>query len=243
MNNNKLDIQDTIDESGCQIMIVEGSEYLPSYAYTIGLYQQYNHPEIICFGLLPSVMQSLLNQIKNCLEEKEEFEPNKDYKGFLQKDVPICFIAVDKIFYAEYLNSAIEFYGNDDFPCLQLIWPDKKLRFPWDKNFNPEFKNIQPLLDRDTDFFFYEDKNLMIFTTENVLKKKKPISYVCHDDEGDWFFLEDESVEGDELINTSLGEIVALHPELNKFYSLDYGWESFKNTETKEWEDEKMELL
>ena len=95
----KIDIQNTIDDAGCQIIVVPGGEYLPGFAYTIGLYQQFNHPEIICFGLIVDTMQALLNEIKNCVEENKIFETGKEYEGFLRKGSPITFIPVEKVFY------------------------------------------------------------------------------------------------------------------------------------------------
>lgn len=40
-----------IEQYGCHIVLVEPDDYLPGFAYTIGLYQKFNHPKIICFGL------------------------------------------------------------------------------------------------------------------------------------------------------------------------------------------------
>ena len=40
-----------IDKYGLQVIIVSGSHYSPSFAYSIGLFETYKQPEIICFGL------------------------------------------------------------------------------------------------------------------------------------------------------------------------------------------------
>lgn len=236
----KLSVQDTIDAYGCQIMIVAGTEYLPAYAYTIGLYQQFNKPEVICFGLLTDVMQTLLTQVKNCVEEGEEFQIQKEYTNFLKNEGKVTFINVDKIYFPEYLNAAIDFYENQDFTCLQLVWSDARGVFPWDKKFNHQYNYMQPLLDRSTDFFFYEDPKLNIFTTQNVIDKKQEINYICHDQDGDWFFLENENIDGDDIVVCGLKELVDLHPYINKSYSLDYGYESIKQ-KNQEWQDYKID--
>lgn len=241
LDNDKLNIQNTIDESGCQVILVPGDEYLPGFAYTIGLHQQFNHPEIICFGLVLETMQILLNEIKNCIEEDKAFEAGKNYEGFLQKGFPITFIPVDKVFYPEYLGTAIEFYETEDFSCMQMIWPDKQKKFPWDKGFNKELENMQPLLDRNTDFFFYENRNLMVFTTPAVLDKSKEIKYVAHDEEGDWFFLEEEDIDYDTIITASLDQLTKIDPSINKIYYLEYGWEASRETIESNWTDMKSE--
>jgi len=40
-----------ISNYGLQVIMVSGTDYSPSFAYSIGLFETYKHPEIICFGL------------------------------------------------------------------------------------------------------------------------------------------------------------------------------------------------
>jgi hypothetical protein len=46
--------------------------------------------------------------------------------------------------YAEHLGWSRWFYSGDEFPCVQLVWPDKKGRFPWDAGIEESFKRLQP---------------------------------------------------------------------------------------------------
>lgn len=39
-----------IEKYGLSVILIEASDYLP-FAYRIGLWAKFNHPEIICFGL------------------------------------------------------------------------------------------------------------------------------------------------------------------------------------------------
>ena len=41
-------------------------------------------------------------------------------------------VLVDKSYYSEYLGSAIGFYDGTHLPALQIVWPDKEDRFPWE---------------------------------------------------------------------------------------------------------------
>lgn len=234
----RLDIQDTIDESGCQVIQIMGDDYIPSFAYTIGLYQQFNHPEIICFGLDPEVMQTLLNNVKDRVEDEQEMEVGEKYKGFLNGNAEVTFLEVNQVFYDEYLGYAKWFYGNNEFPVLQMVWPDKKLNFPWDKKFDRQLEFVQPLLDRNLDFWFYESKNLGVFATQQVLEGAT-IRYVVHDEEGDWFFMEDEDADSEDLQIVGLGEIVKRDPSLNSIYSLQYGWEATRADKDEEWKEQE----
>lgn len=237
----RLTIQDSIDEFGCQIMQVAGDNYLPSFAYTIGLHQQHNHPEIICFGLSEEVMEALLNNAKERIEDGIILEANKKYKDFLSNGVEVYFLPVDKAYLKDYMGYAEWFYGEEEFDVLQLVWPDKKGKFPWQSSFDKKLDFIQPLLDRDVDFRFYESKKLGVFTTQNILDKKEPVRYVIHDEEGDWFFLENEDVDNDDIQIISLEQIVTLDPTLNSIYHLQYGWEAYRASTDSEWTETESE--
>lgn len=237
----RIAIQDNIDEFGCQIMEVVGDNYMPSFSYTIGFFQQSEHPEVICFGLSQEVLQTLLNNVKDRIEDGQTLEAGKTYKGFLGEDVEVAFIEVNKVFYEEYLGYGKWFYGNTDFPVLQLVWPDKKQHFPWDKKFDKQLEFIQPLLDRNLDFWFYESKQLGVFATKGVLEGAT-VKYVIHDEEGDWFFMEDEDDDSEEIEIVDLEQIIKADPSLNSIYYLQYGWEAYRKEKGGEWEDQESEL-
>lgn len=236
----RIAIQDIIDEYGCQVMQVEGNDYLPAFAYTIGLFQQFNHPEIICFGLSQEVLQTLLNNVKDRVEDEEIIEPGVNYKGFLDGDAEVTFLEVDKEFYEEYLGYGKWFYGGEDFPALQLVWPDKKKRFPWDQKFDENLQFIQPLLDRDVDFRFYESRQLGVFVTQSVMDGGL-ITYVSHDEEGDWFFLDDEDVDDEKIMIVALDSVVQIDPTINGINYLQYGWEARRQARDGEWTETKLD--
>lgn len=238
----RIAVQDTIDEDGCQIMQIMGDNYMPPFAYTIGLHQQFNHPEIISFGLSLDVLLTLLDNAKDRIEDGEVLEAGKSYKGFLENDVEVYFLEVDRAFYQDYLGYGCWFYDGRDFPLLQLVWPDKKGNFPWDKKFDKNLEFVQPLLDRDVDFRFYESKALGVFTTTQVLAGE-PIKYVIHDDEGDWFFLENDTVENDDIQIVALEEITKKDPTINSIYYLQYGWEARRSQIGEDWDEIESEVV
>lgn len=231
-----LTIQSNIDEFGCEIIEVEGNGYFPSYVYTIGLYQEFNHPEIVCFGLSCETMIDMLNQLKDTIEEANIcYEVDKMYYNILPKEYPITFLKVNHLYYSEYFDVAVDFYEKSGYSFYQLIWPDNSKLFPWQKHFDLNIKYNQPLLDRNLDFFFLEDRNMTIFTTENVLSKNKPILFVEHDEDGDWFFLEREDVEEECIIMSTLQEIVNLDPSLNTLNALDFNQYAVRDDINDDW--------
>ncbi|NML41179.1 DUF4262 domain-containing protein [Chitinophaga sp. G-6-1-13] len=227
-------IQEKIDQHGCFIVQVPADNYLPAFAYTIGLHQRFNHAEIICFGLSLELMASLLNDACDQIKNGASFTTSILYKGFLE-DYPVQFLLVDPAYYPYYPAAGCYFYKHASFPSLQLVWPDKQSHFPWEPDFNSDWHRKQPLLDRDADFMFQEEKNVAVFTTRQVLEGK-PILYAYHDEDGDWqFHSEDEPLEEDIKL-VALSAIVEIDPGIVAIHHLSYGQRAWRPSAADKWE-------
>jgi hypothetical protein len=67
-------INKEINQFGLSVVALEATDYLPSYAHSIGLGAQYQHPEIIIFGLPATMMQGILNEIGAMIKGGERIE-------------------------------------------------------------------------------------------------------------------------------------------------------------------------
>ena len=96
---------------------------------------------------------------------------------------------------------ALWYYGDDDFPVVQAVYPDGKNRFPEDEGFEKSFG--QPLMQPDapmtraeTDFWastdpksslfnwkFSDDPHTRVFLSETVHSGNERVTYVSHDAE------------------------------------------------------------
>jgi hypothetical protein len=228
-------ILDNIENFGCHLVLIEADNYLPAFVYSIGLYERFKHPEIICFGLKTEVMANIINYACDLIKHNQTLTTNKDYSGFLQ-DFHVQFIEVDKDYYRDYLGYAGWFYNMTfDFSALQLVWTDKQNKFPWEKGFNPNWKFKQPLLDRNLDFKFYEERNLGVYTTKQAFNNK-PILFVYHNEDGDWQFHTSDEPNLDDAMIVCLEEITQLDPTINELYRLQYGWRAWRDTKQDEWQ-------
>lgn len=220
LNDAKLNI----DKFGLQVIMVGSTSYLPSFAYSIGLKETYNHPEIICFGLPNDIGHAIINDIAEIIKKEERIEIGKIYTEIF-KDNRASFIKVDKRNIDDYFGAALNYYGDKNFDALQVAWTDRNDKFPWEENFEEEFLYKQPLLDRSTDFKFSEPKNLATFTTRQWLEQQKPILRVVHDTDGDWQFLTGDQVPEDIKIVT-LEQLILNDRTLNEVFDLEYGEEA-----------------
>ena len=134
---------DNIEQHGWHVIKVMDDDDLPAFAYTIGLYQQFNHPEGIVVGLSLDTMHSLLNTLGQELEEGKSYEPGVPSSDFLN-GADCLFGVVHPDQYEEHLGQAIRYYEHSAFPALQLYWPDRQGWYPSDPRFDPSLRTRQP---------------------------------------------------------------------------------------------------
>ncbi len=210
-----------IKQYGLTVIIIEATNYLPAFAYSIGLWKTYKHPEIICFGLTTKTLHTFINDVAEFVKKGEVITTHKSYDDFVN-NADTKFISVDPSYLNNYFGTAINYYGSDQFPALQFVWTDRNNKFPWDDNFEEEFKYRQPLLDRNVNFKFREARNLGIFTTRQWLELNKPILRVVHEEDGDWQFLTGDHLPED-ITLVALEQMTLKDKTLNEIFDLDYG--------------------
>lgn len=226
-----------IEKFGIQVIMIASTDYLPSFAYSIGLTKTFNHPEIICFGLSKGLGHQIINDVAEIIKKGEVIEIGKIYSEIFENS-RATFLKVDQRNIADYFGAALNFYENEEFSALQLIWTDRNDRFPWENNFEEEFLFKQPLLDRNADFKYYEPKNLTTFTTRQWLEENKPILRVVHDDDGDWQFLTGDQMPEDIKI-VALEELIKRDNSLNEVFDLEYGEEAERDFLGAKWKRNK----
>jgi len=211
-----------IEEHSVHIAFVESDGYCPRFGYSIGLYKEFNHPELIIIGLPPESTEAIINNAKDEIKKGTRFIEGVNYPDFLVGH-PVQFVDVKKEYHSDYLGYAGWYNDNSvDFPTLQIVWPDREGKFFWELEFNENFKFKQPLLDRNTEFKFLEEKNLGVFTTSEVLDGK-PIKYVYHNEDGEWQFHSEKKLDLNKAKLVCLEELVKKDHTLNEIYYLNYG--------------------
>lgn len=210
-----------IEKFGLSVIIVEATDYLPSFAYSIGLWQKFKHPELICFGLQTQMLHAIINDVAELVKKGEFIQTLKTYDVVFE-NAKATFLSVDARNLSDYFGAAIDYYNSKDFPAMQLVWADRNDKFPWETGFEEDWLYKQPLLDRNADFKYREPKNLGIYTTRQWLELDKPILRVVHDIDGDWQFLTGDQMPDDAKL-VALEQMVIKDKTLNEVFDLDYG--------------------
>jgi hypothetical protein len=137
-----------VDRYGWHCLHVHGGADAPSWSFSIGVFQTWQHPELVVFGLGETVAHELLTQLVDRIKAGEKFVPDHDYDDIVE-GYRSCFVRVDPQWYPVFLGYAQWFYETKDrFPVLQLVVPDKEGRYPWEDGYTIT-PGSQPLLVSD----------------------------------------------------------------------------------------------
>jgi hypothetical protein len=211
-------IRSDVEKYGWSVALFEKSTATPSFAYTIGLWKTFNHPEVIAFGLPINLLHTILNDVGELIKEGKELPLNVDNNDILL-NLPVQIRQVDASNIPDYFGFAQWFNEYEPFPALQLFWPDKAGKFPWDSAYDEKYRFDQPLLDRKLDFKFFELSNTATFVSECVFKEGKPILWVWHEsDDATWSFANEST---DHMIVVGLDEVIAHDPTINDLFNLE----------------------
>ena len=115
----------------------------PDFSYSTGFFSSTGFPEIIVFSLPKQVSHDILWDIYRDISEGNAPAKATKISGVFGHHEAVL-LPVSIAAYEEHLGWSRWFYQGSDFPCLQLIWPDREGRFPWDAGFDPEFAEKQP---------------------------------------------------------------------------------------------------
>lgn len=136
---------DDIRKYGLHVVHVHDDSQGPGFTYSIGLFENCAHPEIIIFGLKLELASSLLNNMAFDIKEGKTFTPDQFHQGVL--DDFLCYFGeVPRTHFRDYVGWARWFYEGDNFPLLQCVYPTVKGVFPWQAKFPEDTRWHCPML-------------------------------------------------------------------------------------------------
>lgn len=136
-----------VESVGWHVLCINGDASGPAYCFSVGLYYTFKHPEILVIGLEHPVANKLINLAGGYISQGKIYDPEL-LEDDLLEGFSCAFIPISIENYQKYFGYAIWFYRQlkQPFPAIQLVWPDKQGRFPWERGYNEQFSTLQPLL-------------------------------------------------------------------------------------------------
>lgn len=238
-----------VHRHGWGVIGISGDERLPGWAFTVGLWHSFASPEAAMFGLRVPDMQHWLNQLGEEIRVGHLPRPDELRNGILA-DVPVTFRPVHDSWYAELFGFALWFTQRPPLPIVEVVWPDREGRFPWEDGCGARCRDDQPQLwlarDRhpmgrwtratvQDPWPFLDDPATGVFTTKRIAFEGRAVVYVVHDHDGDWQFLDGDDVTPDDITLVHLEHIVGAHPRVAEVGDLPRGWEAWRDPADTEW--------
>ncbi len=134
-----------VNTFGWHVMQVLGGPDVPGWSYTVGLFSNYEHPEVAIFGLDMKVMHQVLNLVGRAVQGGDRFADGAETSVLLE-EYGCMFRHVSPVWIPELFVFARWFHGSAAFPMLQVFWPDHARRYPWQRGFDATLAPYQPLL-------------------------------------------------------------------------------------------------
>ena len=143
----ELKICADVVEHLCHIITIPEDSEGPTYSFSIGLFLNFQHPEIIIFGLSQKTAGIVINEICVKVQKGRSFQAGETTDEFFT-GAKATFVAVAPTAYRNFLGSAQWFYRclNNKFPVLQVVWTDKYGKFPWEDGHEFQAAKLQPIL-------------------------------------------------------------------------------------------------
>jgi hypothetical protein len=141
-----LELMHNIETYGFQVTSVfdpKGKD--PNFAYSIGIQKTTGSPEMIVFGMSPRTAHYLISTYFEQAKAGRCFVPSRPYSGF-SKNHTVFVQPVLRSKYAHFMAAADGYYGKRGYKAVQLIYPDKLGRWPWNADVPSRFKSLQPVL-------------------------------------------------------------------------------------------------
>lgn len=127
----------------CVHIFAEGD--LPPYAFTVGVFETYKHPELIIFGLPREVAHQVLDLAVRALRSGAITDLSLPSDELLN-GYPCVFVQVPESEYFEHVGYDRWYYEGNAFPLYQIVWPSRERKFPWHPDASEEFRRVQPVL-------------------------------------------------------------------------------------------------
>jgi hypothetical protein len=127
-------------EYGCQVIAIEPGKNSPDFSFSVGLYLNFLHPEILIMGISSQACHKAINLICEEAAAGKIIRAGDERSDLFEVRRPVRFAPVDKNRYFDYLGYAAWFYRSlllrvpppmeHKFPVFQALWPDKSLLYP-----------------------------------------------------------------------------------------------------------------
>jgi Domain of unknown function (DUF4262) len=138
-----------IASHGWHVIKIPEENGTPGWAFSMGLYHSFGHPEVAIFGLPLDRMHTMINLIGELVASGQRLNGGSTSRDILD-GYDCAFREVARQWHRPFFGYACWLYRGDDFPVVQCFWPDRDGRAPDDPQCNAAVRGLQPRLHLET---------------------------------------------------------------------------------------------
>jgi len=134
-----------VAQAGLHVVTGASTGGAPAFAFSIGLFRTFDHPEVAVFGLATDALEAAVRRVGERVRAGDRFD-ERDVVDGLVEGRAVAFRRIVQRHYPPYLGYAVWYHGGARFPALQATWADPAGHFPWERWFPRELRDLQPVL-------------------------------------------------------------------------------------------------
>jgi hypothetical protein len=134
-----------VAQVGFHVVCGASSGGAPAFAFSIGLFRTFDHPEVALFGLASDVLDAAVRRIAERVRAGDRLDDGDVVDGIVPGRA-VAFRRIVPRHYPPFLGYAVWYHGGARFPALQAMWADPAGHFPWERWFPRELRELQPVL-------------------------------------------------------------------------------------------------
>lgn len=119
---------------------------LPGYTYTVGVTTLTGFPELLILGLTPAASRGLIDLVVGMVRDGVEVPVGVPVIGVLDHELRCVLAPVDVAEWAPLFATGCSWHRSDQFPMVQLMWPDRLGVLPFEDGFEERLRFAQPVI-------------------------------------------------------------------------------------------------
>lgn len=140
-------VRDDVKRDGWSLIyVVDEDEVAPPFAYSVGFFESFRHPEIIICGMTEPLSNALINNMGVRIgNEGVRYEGGRYYDDILERFD--CYMhPVPEDCFPDYVGWDLWYYDGYGFPLLQCVYSCDRGRFPWHPEAPALLREYQPII-------------------------------------------------------------------------------------------------
>jgi len=138
-------IANNVLDHGWHVQGVRADSQTPGWAYSIGMWHTLRSPDLAVFGIPPADAALIINQLGTEVRNGHPLRPGEPRQTLFNSH-PVRLNPMRESWSPALFGAGMDFYRMPFLPGLQVFWPDRQGRFPWDDGVDELCRTDQPLL-------------------------------------------------------------------------------------------------